>query len=83
MRVLAGTGIRVAKWSERRVSRPLSLAPEASASLLGYALKKTPQRTQPDNHFLIDKSESAHFFILNHSNVRFLFKHHKVDLFNC
>src|ERR1022692_4970445 len=26
---------------------PLALAPEASASLLGYALKKTPQRTEP------------------------------------
>ena len=26
---------------------PLDLAPEASASLLGYALKKTPQRTAP------------------------------------
>ena len=38
---------RRVKWSERRVSRPLSLAPEASASLLGYALKKTPQRTAP------------------------------------
>ena len=25
---------------------PLALAPEASASLLGYALKKTPQRTE-------------------------------------
>ena len=38
---------RRVKWSERRVSRPLPLAPEASASLLGYALKKTPQRTEP------------------------------------
>ena len=37
--VLADTGFRVAlKWSERRVTPPLTLAPEASASLLGYAL---------------------------------------------
>ena len=38
---LAGTGIshRV-KWSERRVTLPLDLAPEASASLLGYALER-------------------------------------------
>ena len=32
-------GFRIAlKWSERRVTLPLTLAPEASASLLGYAL---------------------------------------------
>jgi len=38
--VLADTGIsRRVKWSERRVTLPLTLAPEASASLLGYALK--------------------------------------------
>ena len=37
--VLADTGIsRRVKWSERRVTLPLVLAPEASASLLGYAL---------------------------------------------
>ena len=37
--VLAGTGIsRRVKWSERRVALPLTLAPDASASLLGYAL---------------------------------------------
>ena len=30
---------RRVKWSERRVMLPLDLAPEASASLLGYALK--------------------------------------------
>ena len=37
---LAGTGIsRRVKWSERRVTLPLDLAPEASASLLGYALE--------------------------------------------
>ena len=28
------------KWSERRVTLPLAPAPEAGASLLGYALKK-------------------------------------------
>ena len=37
---LAGTGIsHRGKWTERRVTLPLDLAPEASASLLGYALK--------------------------------------------
>ena len=36
--ILAHTGVRVAKWTERRVTLPLGLAPEASASLLGYAL---------------------------------------------
>ena len=41
--VLADTGIsRRVKWSERRVTLPLSLAPEASASLLGYALINSP-----------------------------------------
>ncbi len=36
---LAGTGIsRRVKWTERRVTLPFDLAPEASASLLGYAL---------------------------------------------
>ena len=40
---LTDTGIsRRVKWSERRVTLPLSLAPEASASLLGYALKDSP-----------------------------------------
>ena len=39
VKVLADTGIsRRVKWSERRVTLPLALAPEASASLLGYAL---------------------------------------------
>ena len=39
--VLADTGIsRRVKWTERRVTLPLDLAPEASASLLGYALKR-------------------------------------------
>ena len=33
------------KWSARRVTLPLALAPEASASLLGYALKN-PKRTE-------------------------------------
>ena len=33
---------RRVKWSERRVTLPLALAPEASASLLGYALKNSP-----------------------------------------
>ena len=42
---LTDTGIRVAKWSGRRVTLPLGLAPEASASLLGYALKN-PKRTE-------------------------------------
>ena len=38
--VLADTGIsRRVKWTERRVSLPLDLAPEASASLLGYTLE--------------------------------------------
>ena len=38
--VLIDTGIsRHGKWTERRVTLPLDLAPEASASLLGYALK--------------------------------------------
>ena len=37
---LADTGIsRRVKWTERRVMLPLDLAPEASASLLGYALR--------------------------------------------
>ena len=41
--VLTGTGIsRRVKWSERRVTLPLALAPEASASLLGYALLNSP-----------------------------------------
>ena len=39
--VLTGTGIsRRGKWTERRVTLPLDLAPEASASLLGYTLKQ-------------------------------------------
>ena len=39
--VLTGTGIsRREKWTERRVTLPLDLAPEASASLLGYTLKQ-------------------------------------------
>ena len=38
--ILTGTGIsRRVKWTERRVTLPLDLAPEASASLLGYTLK--------------------------------------------
>ena len=37
---LADTGIsRRVKWTERRVTLPLDLAPEASASLLGHALR--------------------------------------------
>ena len=38
---LADTGIsRRVKWTERRVTLPLDLAPEASAPLLGYTLKQ-------------------------------------------
>ena len=46
--VLTDTGIsRRVKWSERRVTLPLSLAPEASIvavrkDLLGYALRNSP-----------------------------------------
>jgi hypothetical protein len=41
--VLTVTGIsRRVKWSERQVTLPLPLAPEASASLLGYALRHSP-----------------------------------------
>ena len=46
--VLAGTGIsRRVKWVERRVTLPLALAPEASASLLGYALLVEHQGIAP------------------------------------
>ena len=39
--ILAPTGVlRIVKMVERRVTLPLELAPEASASLLGYAPKK-------------------------------------------
>jgi len=44
--VLTGTGFRVArKWTERRVTLPLAPAPEAGASLLGYALDSQAHRT--------------------------------------
>jgi hypothetical protein len=43
--VLAGTGIsRRRKWSERGVTLSLVPAPEAGASLLGYALINSPAR---------------------------------------
>lgn len=37
------------KWSERRVTLPLNLAPEASASLLGYVLENHGDFTR-DNY---------------------------------
>jgi len=50
--VLIDTGIsRRVKWSKRRVTLPLVLAPEASASLLGYALKNPSALNLVSGHY--------------------------------
>ncbi len=46
--ILAGTGIsRRVKWTERGVTLPFDPAPEAGASLLGYALMVEHQGIAP------------------------------------
>ena len=49
---------RRVKWSERRVMLPLALAPEAGASLLGYALNKLPSALNPASGHYFDRARS-------------------------
>ena len=52
---------RRVKWSARRVTLPLALAPEASASLLGYALKKKiPSAPNPVSNHYFDRASGGH-----------------------
>ena len=56
---LTGTGIsRREKWTGRRVTLPLGLAPEASASLVGYVLEN-PKRTEPGIRPLLRPCEAS------------------------